>query len=104
MVFGTVYYAISLFVIAIVTFGIINKPEIGLCSIFVMAYGDGFAAIIGKNVKSLEYKIGDTKKTIAGSATMFFITFVIIASYLCFIRSPLWIIKSLVISLLLTVI
>ena len=101
---GTVYYAISLFIIVIVTFGIINKPEIGLCSIFVMAYGDGFAAIIGKKVKSLEYKIGDTKKTIAGSATMFFITFLIIGIYLCMVNSPLWILKSLLISAILTII
>jgi len=104
MDFGTVYYAISLFIIAIVTFGIINKPEIGLCSILVMGYGDGFAAIIGKKVKSLEYKIGDTRKTIAGSCTMFFITFLIIAIYLCMVNSPLWIVKSLIISLILTVI
>lgn len=101
---GTVYYAISLFIIAIVTFGIINKPEIGLCSIFIMAYGDGFAAIIGKKIKSLEYKIGDTKKTLAGSATMFLISFLIIAIYLCMVNSPLWFIKSLVISLVLTII
>lgn len=101
---GTVYYAISLFIMAIVTFGIVNKPEIGLCSIFVMAYGDGFAAIIGKKVKSFEYKIGDTKKTLAGSATMLIITFVIIGAYLCIINSPLWLVKSLIISVILTVI
>ena len=101
---GTVYYAISLFIIAIVTFGIVNKPEIGLCSIFIMAYGDGFAAVIGKNIKSLEYKIGDTKKSAAGSATMFFITFLILAIYLCMINSPLWIVKSLLLSLVLTII
>ena len=101
---GTVYYAISLFIIAIVTFGVLNKPEIGLCSIFIMAYGDGFAAVIGKRAKSLEYKVGDTTKTVAGSATMFIITFLILAIYLCMVNSPLWIVKSIIISLLLTVI
>ena len=50
--YGTVYYAISLFILAIVTFGIIHNPSIGLIGILVMSLGDGFAAIIGKNVKS----------------------------------------------------
>ena len=101
---GTVYYAISLLIMSIVTFGIVKKPEIGLCSIFVMGYGDGFAAIVGKKVKSLEYKIGNTKKSLAGSATMFFISFLIIAIYLCAINSPLWILKSIVISIILSLI
>lgn len=69
-----------------------------------MAYGDGFAAVIGKNVKSLEYKVGNTKKSAAGSATMFFITFLIFAIYLCMINSPLWIVKSLILGLILTIV
>lgn len=91
---GTVYYAISLFIISIFTFGIIKRPEIGLCSILIMGYGDGFAAIIGRSVKSLKYKIGESEKSVAGSATMLFITFLIVAIFLCNINSQLWLLKS----------
>ena len=61
---GTVYYALSLLIISIFTFGIIKRPEIGLCSILIMGYADGLAAVIGKRLKSYEYKIENTKKNI----------------------------------------
>ena len=48
-----------------------KKTRIGLCAILIMGYGDGLAAVIGRNVKSKPYKIGNTTKTIAGSFTMF---------------------------------
>lgn len=100
---GTVYYAISLFVLAIVTFGIIKDPKIGLIGILVMGYGDGLAAIIGKKVKSKEYKVGkDTTKTLAGSATMFFVTFILVSIFL--IHIPFWYIKALVASTIVTLI
>ncbi len=101
---GTVYYAIALLITVIVTFGIINKPILGLVSIFIMAYGDGFAAIIGKKVKSMKYKVFDTEKSIAGSATMFVISLIIIGIYLCMSNSQLWILKSIICSLILTLI
>ena len=101
---GTVYYAISLLILAIITFGITNKPEIGLCSVLIMGYGDGLAAVIGKKVKSYEYKIGNTKKTLVGSLTMFVITFITIAIYLGFTGINLWAIKSIVTAIILTII
>ena len=96
--FGTVYYALSLLIIAIITFGILNRPEIGLCAILILGYGDGFAAIIGRNVKSLPYKIGKSKKTVAGSATMFFISFLIVAIFLASIQAPMWFLKSILLA------
>ncbi len=101
---GTVYYAIALFIMVIITFGIINKPILGLAPILVMAYGDGLAAIIGKKVKSMKYKVFDTEKSIAGSTTMFVITLLIIGVYLSITNSPFWIIKSIICSLILTLI
>ena len=38
---GTVYYACSLLILVIITFGVLNKPILGLVPIFVMAFGDG---------------------------------------------------------------
>ena len=81
---GTVYYALSLLILAIVSFGILKNPILGLVPTLVMAYGDGFAAIIGKKFKSKRYKLGDTKKSFAGSLTMFFIALILITNYLWF--------------------
>ena len=101
---GTVYYALSLFLIAIFTFGIIKRPEVGLCAILIMGYGDGLAAIIGRSVKSLSYKIGNTTKTVAGSGTMLFISFFIVAIFLASIASPMWFLKALLLATSVTVI
>ena len=81
---GTVYYAIALLILVIVSFGIFKKPSLGLVPTLVMAYGDGFAAIVGKKIKSKRYKLGDTKKSFAGSLTMFIISTFLIGSYLAF--------------------
>lgn len=107
--FGTVYYAVSLLILSIITFGPLKEykgvygPVVAFIGVLVMALGDGFAAIVGKNVKSLEYKIGNTKKTLAGSSTMFFISFIIISVFLAYVKVPFYFFKSIIISLILTV-
>lgn len=101
---GTVYYALSLLIIVIITFGITKRPEIGLCSILIMGYGDGLAAVIGKKIKSTEYKIGNTKKTLAGTLTMFIITFIIVAIFGSVTGVNLWIIKSIITAIILTIV
>ena len=100
---GTVYYALSLFLVSIFTFGIIKRPEIGLCSILIMGYGDGLAAIIGKSIKSIPYKIGKTKKTLAGSSTMLFVSFVIAAIFLASVSADFWMLKSILLAISVTV-
>ena len=79
---GTVYYAVSLFILAIVSFGIYQKPILGLIPNVIMAYGDGFAAVVGKCIKSKTYKVGETQKSIAGSITMFIISLIFITIFL----------------------
>ncbi|MCI8481935.1 MAG: hypothetical protein HFJ27_02370 [Clostridia bacterium] len=79
---GTVYYAIALLILAIVSFGIYHKPILGLVPSLIMAYGDGLAAIFGKMIKSKTYQIGKTQKTLAGSCTMFIISTILIMGYL----------------------
>ena len=101
---GTVYYAISLFLIAIFTFGITKRPEVGLCAILIMGYGDGLAAIIGRSVKSFQYKVGKTQKTVAGSATMLFISFFIVAIFLASISSQMWLLKAILLAISATVV
>ena len=69
--FGTVYYAISLSMItfAAYEFTMFTAASIAL---FVMGYGDGFAALIGKKVPS---KMIRPNKSIAGSLTMVIVSF-----------------------------
>ena len=81
---GTVYYALALLILAIVSFGIFKQPWLGLVPTLVMAYGDGLAAIIGKGVKSKRYKLGETKKSFAGSLTMFVISTLLIGAFFAF--------------------
>ena len=71
--FGTIYYAISMLVVSIIAY-VAGDPKIGAIGILAMGYGDGFAAIIGKMVKSKKYKVGNTMKSVAGSLTMFIIS------------------------------
>lgn len=100
---GTVYYALSLFLISIFTFGIIKKPEIGLCAILIMGYGDGLAAIIGRSIKSMPYKIGRIKKTLAGSCTMLFISFFIVAIFLAGVQADMWMLKAILLAISVTI-
>lgn len=101
---GTVYYAISLCILAIVTFGPLKNPLVGLCGIAVMGYGDGLAAVIGQSIKSPEYKIGQNKKTVAGSATMFIVTLIIIAGFLTYNEATNIAIKSILVAILMTIV
>ena len=103
--FGTVYYAISLLILSLITFSpIVNNPLIGLCGILVMGYGDGLAAVIGKAVKSKQFKIGSSTKSIVGCLTMFLITLVVMAAYFGYMRTDYWILKSIVVAGLMTMV
>lgn len=101
---GTVYYAISLFVLAIVTFGFLNNPAIGLCATFVMGYADGLAGLVGRKMESKQYQIKDSKKSVAGSLTMLLVTFFILSLYMILVKIEFWPIKSAFISLVITII
>lgn len=100
---GTVYYALSLLILSIIAFGILNKPELGLVPVLIMAYGDGLAAVFGKLIKSKKIKIGDSQKSIAGSITMFVISFIILAIYLVYAGNPMWALHAVVIGGILAV-
>lgn len=79
---GTVYYAISLLILIVVSFGIYKDPLLGLIPNLVMAYGDGFAAVFGKCIKSKKYKFHEIEKSFAGTLAMFIITTLLIGGYL----------------------
>lgn len=95
---GTVYYAISLLILSIITFGIINKPELGLVPVLVMAYADGFAAVFGQKIKSKPINIGNNTKSVAGCITMFIVTFIITSAYLRYTGVQMWPIFAIIMS------
>lgn len=102
---GTVYYAISLLILVIVSWGIYKNPLLGLVPNLIMAYGDGFAAVLGQAIKSKQYKIIDTKKSLVGSITMFLISAIFIITYCIFVgKSIEYILLSIVIALIVTLV
>ncbi len=93
---GTVYYAISSFIMAVIThFYPEFYPYFGI-GLFVMAFGDGLAPLIGKNIKSKKiYK----NKTFAGSLTVLFIASIVVIIFNQVFSLNLNIWKILIISL-----
>ncbi len=73
---GLVHYPLSVILMIILKeLGVGDAVCVG-CGLLGMGYGDGLAAIVGKNVKSPKFGLGG--KTLAGSITMAVITFVIV--------------------------
>lgn len=101
---GTVYYAISLLILALITFGPLKNPIIGLCGILVMGYGDGLAAVIGQAIKSKTFKIAGNTKSVAGCITMFAVTSIILSGFLYYYSAEYWAIKSIVVAGIMTLI
>lgn len=77
---GTVYYAVSLALLALFSFGI-GMPYVGALGVFCMAFGDGFAAMAGKRF-GRRVIAGCCGKTMVGSATMLVVSFVSCAAVL----------------------
>lgn len=100
---GTVYFAFSLIPLVILSFGITNNPMIGMVGFFIMTYGDGFAAIVGKTIKSKQYKIFGDTKSIAGSVVMFVTSLIITVGIFAYSNTELLLIKAIVISLIATI-
>lgn len=80
---GTIYFPISLLMMVIFSY-ILSNPLIAGSGIFVLGYGDGLAAIFGKNFgKHKIYK----NKTILGTSVMLITSFVMILFLASFILS-----------------
>lgn len=83
---GTVYYAVSLTALALFSFWIGN-PYVGALGVFSMAFGDGFAAVIGKRYGSRKVPFS-SGKTLVGSAVMFAVSFFSCAAVLLLADRP----------------
>lgn len=100
--FGTIYYAISILLVTIFSY-LQSNPMIGTAGMLIMGYGDGFAAVVGKKIKSKEYKILGTTKTIAGSATMFIFSLLISCIVFCIMGMEYFILKAFITAVIATV-
>lgn len=92
---GTVYYAISLFVLSALSFTL-KWPELLFIGGLIMAYGDGFAAISGQKLNSSTVALRFGSKTWAGSITLGIISFLVTFFILIYFYPTKWIIILLV--------
>lgn len=86
--YGTVYYALSLFLLAGGGF-ILDWPFLPLTGILIMAYGDGLAAIIGKLWGKKRPFAFAPDKTLVGSITLLVSAFIITDAIFFFYRQSL---------------
>jgi phytol kinase len=100
---GTVYYAISLLILAYVSFAY-KVPYLGGIGILVMGYGDGFAALIGTKFGKHSFKKYGLSKSLEGSITVFVFALLISGIFFGIYSSNLWVIKSLVVAVSATII
>jgi phytol kinase len=100
---GTVYYAISLLILAYVSFAY-KVPYLGGIGILIMGYGDGFAALIGTRFGKHSFKKYGLSKSLEGSITVFIFALLISGIFFGIYSSNHWVIKSLVVAVSATII
>ena len=66
---GTVWYAVSLFVLCLVGFGL-DMPWIAACGILAMGYGDGLGSLIGHRWGRSRFSGMHSKKSLEGTITV----------------------------------
>lgn len=85
---GTVYYAVSLLILSLISFSPVSSPEFGAFGILIMGYGDGMAAVVGKRFGKRKFNICGSEKSLEGSFTMFVFSFLTSFVLLSFFTSP----------------
>lgn len=100
---GTVYYAISLLILALITFGPLNNPVVGGVGILIMGYGDGLAAVVGTRWPKVPYKLLGSEKTLSGSLTMLMASFLVTLILLAATGQDLVLVPAITLAVLATV-
>jgi len=100
---GTVYYAISLLILAFLSFSY-KVPYLGGIGILVMGYGDGFAALVGSKYGKHSFKKFGLSKSLEGSITVFVFALLISGIFFGIYSPSLWLLKALIIALSATII
>ena len=66
--YGTIAYGISISILLITFWS--TKPDAACAGVLIMAFGDGFAGLIGKQIDSQSWTIFKQRKSLAGTASM----------------------------------
>lgn len=74
---GTVYFSLSLLILALITFKNTEFSYIGALGVLIMGYGDGLAAIIGVKYGKHKFKVLGNEKSFEGSLAMFLFSFIV---------------------------
>lgn len=99
---GTVYFAISLLVLSLITFKNIEYSYLGALGILIMGYGDGLAAVIGVKYGKHKFEVLGNKKSFEGSLTMFIFSFIVSVVILCIFNPINIVLSSLILALVST--
>ncbi|MGX7420007.1 DUF92 domain-containing protein [Carnobacterium gallinarum] len=73
---GTVWYAVSLFILTVLAFSL-DQPYLALSGILAMTYGDGFAAVIGSHWGNVTYPAKFGNKSLEGTVTGFLFIYLV---------------------------
>lgn len=100
---GTVWYALSLAIMSMMSVMLDNK-SIAIVGILTMAYGDGFAAIIGRRFGNRKLPTPYEEKSYLGSLTMFVLTVIVINLTTYWVNGRWMVISSIVIAAVATLV
>ncbi|MBC7186686.1 MAG: DUF92 domain-containing protein [Calditrichaeota bacterium] len=71
--YGTVFYPLAFLILLVLLWH--DHKSVFVASMLIMAFADAAAAIVGENLpRPHEYRLGQEKKSLEGSATMFLVT------------------------------
>ena len=76
--YGTIFYCLSLLILIWLFWD--KDPYALIAGFFIMTFGDGLAGLVGKNFNSKNWIIFKQKKSLIGTTTMFFTSFIVVCS------------------------
>lgn len=80
--YGTVWYSVSMCILVLLSYCVFRDVRIGGIGMIALAYGDGFAAVIGKRYPYGKFVIWKNTKSVSGCVGMAVITFILTCLYL----------------------
>jgi phytol kinase len=86
---GTFFYAVSIGVLVGI-FWHLHQPQYAVLGIMTMAWGDGLAAVIGKNFGKHKYIVFGSQKSWEGSLTVTLISYLICVILLLITQGNIW--------------
>ncbi|MGI8500941.1 MAG: diacylglycerol/polyprenol kinase family protein [Hassallia sp.] len=86
---GTFFYAVSIGVL-VACFWHLQQPQYAAIGILIMAWGDGFAALIGQRFGKHKYQVFGAQKSWEGSLTMAIVSYIVCSLILLFTLGNVW--------------